>query len=45
MGFGVVVRDSHGNLLAARCAIRTGYLAPASAEAMADGLFKSPFGR
>jgi hypothetical protein len=35
MGFGVVVRDSHGNLLAVWCAIRTGCLALAGVEAMA----------
>jgi hypothetical protein len=34
MGMGVVVHDFHGNLLAARCAIRTGCLAPAGVEAM-----------
>jgi ribonuclease HI len=35
MGLSVVVRDSDGKLLAARCDFRVGWLAPAVAEAQA----------
>ncbi|XP_059446805.1 uncharacterized protein LOC132178381 [Corylus avellana] len=35
MGLGVVVRDSWGNILAAKCVTQAGCLAPAAAKAMA----------
>jgi ribonuclease HI len=35
MGLGAVLRDSQGNLVAAKCVSRLGRLAPAAAEALA----------
>jgi hypothetical protein len=41
-GFGVVIRDSSGTMVAAKCASRQGILAPSMAEILGAGSYGCP---